>query len=270
MGLYNKILKHTLVTLGLTVWLSIVACGVYFTTINKYKPINKISYIREFPQTIERCIDSSVHIVNKTQGWQGSGVAITDSIILTAAHVVDGGDDFIITLNNGIPLRASQAISSKKYDLGFIKVNEPILTPAIIGSMEGCALGQQVFTIGSPYGKLNFNSVTLGIISGLKRDLDTAFEKSGYGKLGWSITFQTDAAGHPGNSGCPIYTMDGVLRGILVGGFSPVLIYGVPANLIMDDIKNIDLMFTMNKYEIEEVIHDKWDSYSQKHVEEIK
>jgi serine protease Do len=109
---------------------------------------------------------------------------------------------------------------------------EVILKPARLGSIEGCRLGQQVFVIGSPYGKLHFNSITLGIISGLNRNFDEWMIDYGYPKYGWSVTFTTDAAGHPGNSGCPVFTMDGRVRGILVGGHSPVLIYCVPVDLV--------------------------------------
>jgi S1-C subfamily serine protease len=209
--------------------------------------------------------DSVVHIMNKTQGWQGSGVAISPDIIMTARHVVEGGNDFIITLADGNEVIATQAVSSKKYDLGFIRVGEPVLKPARLGSVKECRLGQQVFVVGSPYGKLNFNTVTLGIVSGLNRDFDEWAVKYGYVKYGWSITFTTDAAGHPGNSGCPVFTMDGRVRGILVGGFSPVLVYCMPVDLVAKDLPLISAMFAMDNYYLEEVKEQNWDGYGQEY-----
>lgn len=215
------------------------------------------------PDIVEQVSDSVVHIMNETQDWQGSGVAITRDIILTARHVVEGGTNFTITLSNGCELKATKAISSKKYDLGFIKLNKKVLKPAKLDSIKDCRLGQQVFVIGSPYGKLNFNSITLGIISGLDRNFDEWATDYEYEEFGWAVTFTTDAAGHPGNSGCAIFTMDGKVRGILVGGFSPVLIYCVPVDLVVKDLVLIDIMFALDNYEFEETQVYIWDGYSQ-------
>ena len=203
---------------------------------------------KEFTDQVQESLKSVVHIYNNTQGWQGSGVAITEDIILTARHVVEGGVDFTITTNEGKELESVIAISNSKYDLAFIKVSEPNLVPAKLGSVKDCVLGQQVYCIGSPYGKLNFNSLTLGIVSGLDRNCDVFGEH-----YGWSVAFTTDSAGHPGNSGCPVFSMDGVVRGILVGGHSPVLIYCMPVDLILEDIDEIDIMFILNKYFVEEI-----------------
>lgn len=213
------------------------------------------------PDRVEQVSDSVVHIKNETQGWQGSGVAITGDIILTARHVVEGGGDFTITLHDGTELRATRALSSKKYDLGFIKLGKPLLKLTRFGSIKDCRLGQQVFVIGSPYGKLNFNSITLGIVSGLDRNFNEW--TTGYEAYGWSVTFTTDAAGHPGNSGCPVFTMDGRVRGILVGGSSPVLIYCVPVDLVVGDIALINAMFALDNYEFEEIQERSWDGYNQ-------
>lgn len=244
------------------VLVTLIICVFAIGGLRLQQQINELPVIQQqvnLPSRIKQVINSVVHVVNETQGWQGSGVAVTKDIILTARHVVEGGDEFTITLNNGKQLKATQAISSKKYDLGFIKISEPILEFARLGTIKGCKLGQEVFTIGSPYGKENFNSVTLGIISGLGRGYDlTDWEGNDYG---WSVIFSTDAAGHPGNSGCPVFTMDGKVRGILVGGLSPVLIYCVPVDLVAKDLLLIDIMFTLNDYFFEEAqyYNDEWD-----------
>lgn len=210
---------------------------------------------------VENTIPSVVHVRNNSMYWMGSGVAITKDIILTARHVVEKGGSFTITLNDGTKVRATQAISSKKYDMGFIKLDEPILTPAKFASMEGCKLGTSVFVIGSPFGKIHFNSVTLGIISGLERNLEDFVAREGYPNSGWRITFQTDAAGHPGNSGCPVFTMDGKVRGILVAGFSPVLIHVVPVDTVIRDLAQIKILFTMDDYYLEEAPQNYMEYY---------
>ena len=200
----------------------------------------------QFPNRIQEVLPSVVHIM--CDKWQGSGVAITEDIVVTARHVVDG-THYEITLNDGSKVKGTQAISHKDYDVGFIRVDKSVLKPAKFGSIKECVLGQSIFIIGSPFGKINFNSVTLGIISGLDRDWD---ELSRYGEpYGWKVAFTSDSAAHPGNSGGPVFSMDGVVRGLLVGGFSPVLNCSMPSDLFMNDIENIKLIFAFERYRME-------------------
>lgn len=209
----------------------------------------------QFPNRIQEVLPSVVHI--QCDRWQGSGVAITEDIVVTARHVIDG-TDYTITLNDGTVLKGIQAITHKDYDIGFIKVDTPLfLKPAKFGSIKDCVLGQPVFIIGSPFGEINFNSVTLGIISGLDRNWDGLSRRSD--PYGWKVAFTSDSAAHPGNSGGPVFSMDGIVRGLLVGGYSPVLNCSVPCDLFLNDVETIRLMFTFNKYKQEkekiEIIH---------------
>jgi len=210
----------------------------------------------EFPNTVQDVLPSVVHIM--CDRWQGSGVAITEDIIVTARHVVDG-INYVITLNDGTAVKGIQVITHKDCDIGFIKVDSPVLKPAKFGSIKDSVLGQPVFIIGSPYGKINFNNVTLGIISGVDRDWD-GLSRSGE-PYGWKVAFTSDSAAHPGNSGGPVFSMDGKVRGLLVGGFRPVLNCSMPSDLFMGDIENIKLMFAFEKYKVEEA--KVWDGYFQ-------
>jgi len=205
---------------------------------------NNIESKEELPDIVERVMPSVVYIYHESGNWQGSGVAIAPDIIVTARHVVDGGSDFTIITADGTEIKSYKAISSAKYDIGFIKTDEPILAPARFGSINGCRLGQSVFAIGSPYGKENFNRVTLGIISGLNLNLGDYY--------GWEVVFSTDASGHPGNSGCPVFTFDGITRGILVAGRSSTLVYCVPVDVFAKDGAVIRMMFAQEEYYVEE------------------
>ena len=203
-----------------------------------------------------------VHI--STPAWQGSGFVIGEHLIATARHVVEGVEDFEIILDDGSMVSATKAISSKNYDVAFIWIEDSLPVPLKLGSIAECQLGQRIITIGSAYGKVNINSVTLGIISGLDRDYSELNSAGYYGEqdYGWSVAFQTDSPGHPGNSGCPVFTSDGVVRGILVGGFSPSLIICMPVDLFIDDIDEINRMFIQGKYyceEITDVAEEVWD-----------
>ena len=217
--------------------------------------------------------------------WQGSGFVIGPHLIMTARHCVEGVESFTITTHDGLLLHASRAISSKKHDIAFIYIDdlsclgfsddrvryklppkEVKLMPLKLGSIKECRLGQEIITIGSPYGKINFNSVTLGIISGLDRNYDP-LNSGMYGEhdYGWSVAFQTDSPGHPGNSGCPVFTADGIVRGILVGGFSPSLIIAMPVDIFLEDIEEVELLLVQDKYyrEKEATGEDKWYNYAE-------
>lgn len=193
-------------------------------------------------KSIQGTIDSVVHIKNVTHNIQGSGVAWTEDIIVTARHIVEGGTVFAITLNNGMQIEATKTVSSKKYDIGFIKLNAKVLKPAKFGSIKDTVLGQFVYMIGSPYGKENFNSVALGIVSGLERDFNFYYKSNG-----WLSACTTDSAGHPGNSGCPVFTMDGEVIGIFVGIVSPVLGVCMPVDLFTDCLAEIEKLFEKRK-----------------------
>lgn len=210
--------------------------------------------------SVESTINSVVHIRSNTGNWQGSGVAVTPSIIVTARHVVEDTNDFTVTLHNGLQVHADRAVSNKSWDIGFIRLQYPILKPVQFGSITECRLAQTVYAIGSPYGIEQMNSVTVGVISYLCR---TAEEIKVPPSYGWAVTFQTDAAGHPGNSGCPVFTTDGKVRGILVGGLTNAIVLCIPSDVFMREIKSIELLFALDQYEFEEVpIYDYsyWDT----------
>ena len=245
-------------TLKILVW---AAVSIGLVSLFFILPGCRVNMKQSFTSTVQQTIGSVVHITNETQGWQGSGVAIKPDLIVTARHVVEDGDCFTITDNDGNKYQVEKAISNKKHDVGFIKLNEPNLVPVEFGSVKKCKLGQQIYAIGSPFGKENFNAVTSGIISGLNRDWDAIDYYTGE-PYGWQIAFTTDSAGHPGNSGCPVFTMDGKVIGILVGGYSPVLIGCIPVDVFFSDIEQIDLMFALDDYEFEQASqHTEYEGY---------
>ncbi|HEC66921.1 MAG TPA: serine protease [bacterium] len=234
---------------------------------------------------IPKVIPGVVHI--SCPQWQGSGFIVGPKHIITARHIVEGVEDFIITTHSGCQVKATRALSSKAHDVAHIWIDDLTciadiydhnpewannrlfglshlaeVNPLKLGSIKDCKLGQEVFAIGSPYGKVNYNSVTLGIISGLDRNYDELNDGM-YGSVdyGWDVAFQTDSPGHPGNSGGPIFTLDGKVRGVLVGGFSPSLIIAMPVDLFLDDIETIELMFLQDEYYHEEEIVYEYNQY---------
>lgn len=230
-----------------------------------------IPELPKFTDLIQTSLKGVVHL--QAPQWQGSGFVVGPRHIVTARHCVEGVNDFVITTHDGHKLRATRAISDKEHDVAHIWIDDltciegdrdgitcsksehkVVLNPLRIGSIKDCVLGQGIYVIGSPYGKVNFNSLTKGIISGVDSDWSPLGED-----YGWEVAFTVDSAGHPGNSGGPVFSMDGVVRGILVGGFSPVLISVMPCDLFISDMEAIRLMFVQDKYEPEKV--EQFDAY---------
>ncbi len=226
----------------------------------------KSTSFTSIPDVVPQVIPGVVHI--RCPLWQGSGFVIGERLICTAKHIVDDVEDFTITTSDGHVLKAKRAFSFKEHDVGFIwiddlrcvtekekelkcnKVKHEVKLHILeIASIKDCVLGQEVFAIGSPFGELNFNFLSSGIISSLNPD----WSVSTAGKIyGWEVGWLTTVVGHPGNSGCPIFTLDGKVRGVLVAGLSPVLILAMPVDLFQDNLEEIKLMFLWDKYQKEQ------------------
>jgi putative serine protease PepD len=123
----------------------------------------------------------------------GTGViAAEDGTILTAHHVVKGGEDVTLTYSDGTETKAVVASSNPRRDIATLKPAElpEILVPATLGG--GAAVGAPVVAIGNPLG-LTY-SVSTGVVSGLNRTAED-------GDLAGLIQF--DASVNPGSSGGP-------------------------------------------------------------------
>ena len=243
-------------------------------TVTRMDIIEKKSNMSTVEEIVPRVIPGVVHVM--CPEWQGSGFVVGPRLIATARHIVEGVTDFEITTYDGHRLRAARAISFKNRDVGFIwiddlrcvsevgrelecaKVKHEVKLHVLeLGSIKECNLGQNVFAIGSPYGKINFNHLSSGIISALDRSWDMLGED-----YGWEIGWITTVAGHPGNSGCPIFTLDGRVRGVLVGGFSPVLVMAMPVDLFKDRLDEVTLMFGMDQFRKEKSIPQTVEDWS--------
>ncbi|KKL53100.1 hypothetical protein LCGC14_2278830 [marine sediment metagenome] len=258
--------------LVIAIILVIMVIGCQKTEPQPIKPV--------FTDLIQQSLMGVVHL--QAPRWQGSGFVVGPRMIGTAQHCVDGVEDFVITTHDGHKLRATRAISSKDHDIALIWIDDltciaeergtlahkVILIPVPLGSIKDCVLGQDVYVIGSPYGKINFNNITKGIISGIDRNWSTTNPHTGE-SYGWQVAFTVDSAGHPGNSGGPVFTLDGVVRGVLVTRYSPVLIGVMPCNLFLGDLESIRLMFLLDRYRREGVpvynAYNAYDAYDEWH-----
>ncbi|HET6197855.1 MAG TPA: trypsin-like peptidase domain-containing protein, partial [Acetobacteraceae bacterium] len=146
------------------------------------------------------------------KSFVGSGFVLDPSgLIATNYHVVDGAFDIVATLSDGTVLPARTLHASRLADLAIVQVDagHP-LTPVQWGDSTKLRVGDQVFAIGNPLGI--GVSVSAGIVSGLNRNV----EGSPYDDY-----IQTDAAINHGNSGGPLFDMDGHVVGVDTALVSP-------------------------------------------------
>ena len=161
------------------------------------------------PALAEKVIPSVVFI--KAPGrWTGSGVIVGASTVLTARHIVQFADQLFVETADGETYKAINWVEDKKSDcaLVFFDPRKKFESVAKFADSNELQVGDVIFTVGSPYGKQLFNTVTLGIISGLHREISF---------FGTSELLTSDAAINPGNSGGPAFDMEGRIVGITVG-----------------------------------------------------
>ena len=134
----------------------------------------------------------------------GSGFIISpDGYILTNAHVVDGADEVHVKLTDRREFTAKVVGTDAKSDIALLKIDAGGLPTVRIGSAKNAKVGQWVVAMGSPFGFEN--SVTAGIVSAKSRSLPG----------GSYVPFiQTDVAVNPGNSGGPLFDLNGRVIGI--------------------------------------------------------
>ena len=158
---------------------------------------------------------------------QGSGFIFADGLVMTNAHVVNGSDKVIVGLTNGKKLKAELVGQDFFTDLAVLKIQGKGPWPiAQLGDSTKIKVGDWAIAVGNPFGLEN--TVTLGIISNLKRNVTQLgiYDK----KL---ELIQTDAAINPGNSGGPLLNSNGEVIGIntlIRSGPGAGLSFAIPIN----------------------------------------
>ncbi|HZD90837.1 MAG TPA: trypsin-like peptidase domain-containing protein, partial [Pseudolabrys sp.] len=135
----------------------------------------------------------------------GSGFIIDPSgYVVTNNHVIADSDEVDVILNDGTTLRAKIVGRDTKVDLALLKVNPPHPLKAVkFGNSDKLRLGEWVIAIGNPFSL--GGTVTAGIVSARNRDI-----RSGP----YDNYIQTDAAINRGNSGGPLFNLQGQVIGV--------------------------------------------------------
>jgi serine protease Do len=145
----------------------------------------------------------------------GSGFVIDaeDGLIVTNNHVIEGADEIIANFHDGSKLKVDKVLGiDKKMDLALLKVTpgKKKLSAVKFGVSADMKLGDWVMAIGNPFGL--GGSVSVGIVSSKERDI---------GSGPYDDFIQTDAAINKGNSGGPLFNMQGDVIGVNTAIISP-------------------------------------------------
>lgn len=147
----------------------------------------------------------------------GSGFIVSkDGLVLTNRHVMeDEKADYTLVLHNGEKVKLKILGVDPIHDIAILKIEPKEKKDFLfleMGDSSKLDLGEQVIAIGNALGLFK-NTVSLGIVSGLSREIQAQSELSdSAAKLRGLI--QTDAAINPGNSGGPLIDMSGKVIGI--------------------------------------------------------
>lgn len=166
----------------------------------------------------------------------GSGFIIDPSgYIVTNNHVVENADEIMVVMHDDTELKAKLIGRDAKTDLALLKVEAGKPLPFVKwGDSNAMRIGDWVLAIGNPFGL--GGSVTAGIVSARQRDINAG---------PYDDFIQTDASINRGNSGGPMFNMDGEVVGINSAIFSPSggsvgIGFAIPSNLakpVIDQIK---------------------------------
>ncbi|MGI9354361.1 MAG: Do family serine endopeptidase [Rhizobiaceae bacterium] len=162
----------------------------------------------------------------------GSGFVIdAGGIIITNNHVIADADEIRVEFSDGTELKAEVIGTDPKTDLAVLRVKSPKPLKAVpFGTSSAARVGDWVMAIGNPFGQ--GSSVSLGIVSAINRDISSG---------PYDAFIQTDAAINRGNSGGPLFNMDGEVIGINTAIISPSggsigLGFSIPSDLAINVI----------------------------------
>jgi serine protease Do len=157
----------------------------------------------------------------------GSGFIIDPSgIVVTNNHVIEGAEEINVVLQDNTTLRAELLGADPRTDLAVLRVRHDKPLPAVqFGDSDTAQVGDWVVAIGNPFGL--GGSVTAGIVSARGRDIRQGL---------YDDFIQTDAAINRGNSGGPLFNLNGEVVGINTAIYSPSggsigIGFSIPSNL---------------------------------------
>ena len=157
----------------------------------------------------------------------GSGFIIDpEGYVVTNFHVIEGADEITVVLADDTNLVAELVGRDERTDIAVLKVEADAPLPSVAwGDSAAIRVGDWVVAIGNPFGL--GGTVTAGIVSARARDINAG---------PYDDFIQTDASINRGNSGGPMFNLDGAVIGINTAIFSPSggsigIGFAIPSNL---------------------------------------
>ncbi|SDC17931.1 DegQ family serine endoprotease [Ruegeria marina] len=158
----------------------------------------------------------------------GSGFILdTDGYIVTNNHVVEGADTVTIRLSDDREFTAEVIGTDPLTDLALLRIDAGVDLPAVtLGDSDTIRVGEDVVAVGNPFGLSS--TVTSGIVSAKGRNISDG---------PYAEFIQTDAAINKGNSGGPLFNMEGEVVGVNSAIYSPTggsvgLGFAVTSNIV--------------------------------------
>lgn len=199
------------------------------------------SLLRQFSDEIAalaaRAAASTATVTGLTRDFDqpsGSAWLYDDEHLVTNNHVVeDLVDPIEVRFPNEPTVQAVVVGRDRLTDLAVLRIDHKAITPLQL-SDRPARLGELCLAIGSPLGEFPA-SISIGIVSGLKRSLATADRSAIYDVI------QTDCAINPGNSGGPLVNVDGHVIGVNTAGISDAdgIGFAVPADTVADIVAEL-------------------------------
>ena len=147
----------------------------------------------------------------------GSGVVITEyGHVLTNYHVVEGASRVTVTTGTDEEEHEATVVGyDADLDIAVLEVKNLNLEPVQLGDSDAMQVGEWAIVIGNPLGERFSRSVSIGVVSGLGREVtDRSMDKYGRISTVTNTMIQTDAAINSGNSGGGMFNILGQLQGI--------------------------------------------------------
>ena len=173
----------------------------------------------------------------RQRGAVGSGFLISaDGFVITNNHVVEGADQIQVTLNDRRVFDAEVVGLDEPSDIALLKLDAADLPFVEFGDSEAVRVGDWVLAIGSPFG-LEF-SAAAGIVSAKGRSVP------GNSAYNYMAFIQTDVAINQGNSGGPLFNLEGDVVGInsqilsSTGGSNGIS-FSIPSNVAMNVVAQL-------------------------------
>ncbi|MEM1135406.1 MAG: trypsin-like peptidase domain-containing protein [Bacteroidota bacterium] len=185
----------------------------------------------------EALINTGSSFKKMSSAGLGSGFLISEKQIITAGHVVDVAETIMVQFVDGEIIPAKVISNFKTSDIALIELNwaKKNATTVKLGNSDNVKIGERIFVVGAPYGL--DHSLSAGYVSGVikKRKGENPFTQAEF--------IQTDAAINKGNSGGPMFNLNGEVIGVVSnilsvsGGFQGIG-FAATSNIVQELLLN--------------------------------